>query len=721
MKKNKKVTIFMIIFVASLLPVSPNNIFNKIFSQAKVDKGGNITGTEVWDQDKTIDKDYTVKAGAELIIKKGVTIDFSQGDIIVDGKLLIEGTLDEPVKIEKSLGGQGGYTIAAVNVGEIDVRNADVSGGGRQACLMMNDPMVNTTYACNITGAVSSQSGTVRAENVSFHDNVVAVSVAGQYPTGSSGNVKVNRSEFLNNSLYDVSVSALNSNSDFKYNWWGDDSGPSQQCDIGYDSQQYCYYDKTKGDFDFSNWRTQEKFHDPVIIVPGILGSWKWTDKGDWQMDPIFKTYDSLQKTFEENGYQEGKDLFTLPYQWRASNADTAKLLQEKIREITQNHTVWPKVDILAHSMGGLVVRQYIESADYQDDIDQVVLLGTPNKGAPEDYLVWESGGLPPSNSAILDWALGLIVSQEAHEAGFQNTFDYLHNEPIASVQQLLPDYDYLRDASSNKLRSYSNGGAYPQNSFLDNLNSPGNISKLDAVSITNIVGKQDKNETINEIKVGKPSSDENSEWADGQPINKGLINGKGDGTVPLSSAEAVPSDEQIEINSPHMNLPGQAQDTVYKILTGDSPQTKVSYTPINNTLFFFVMSPIDIQIIAPSGKWIGKNINNLNEGDQIGGAYYSGADLSDGSKNPNEFATIPNPEDGDYTVVTEGTGSGNYTVEVAKISEDENNPGQATQVSADITGTAIDGDVETASAIVSGDSVTTGSNDNTPPEITAD
>ena len=62
----------MLIFVASLLPVSPDNVFSKIFSQAKVDKGGNIIGTEIWDKNKTIDKDYTVKAGAELVIKKGV-------------------------------------------------------------------------------------------------------------------------------------------------------------------------------------------------------------------------------------------------------------------------------------------------------------------------------------------------------------------------------------------------------------------------------------------------------------------------------------------------------------------------------------------------------------------------------------------------------------------------------------------------------------------------
>ncbi len=50
---------------------------------------------------------------------------------------------------------------------------------------------------------------------------------------------------------------------------------------------------------------------DPVVIIPGILGS---SDKnGVWLIDPIFHTYDDLIETLKANGYTEGVDVFTLP------------------------------------------------------------------------------------------------------------------------------------------------------------------------------------------------------------------------------------------------------------------------------------------------------------------------------------------------------------------------------------------------------------------------
>ena len=50
------------------------------------------------------------------------------------------------------------------------------------------------------------------------------------------------------------------------------------------------------------------------------------------------------------------------------------------------------KVDIVAHSMGGLVARSYIQSENYNNDIRNLTLVGTPNKGAVFSYLIWEGG-----------------------------------------------------------------------------------------------------------------------------------------------------------------------------------------------------------------------------------------------------------------------------------------------------------------------------------------
>jgi hypothetical protein len=76
------------------------------------------------------------------------------------------------------------------------------------------------------------------------------------------------------------------------------------------------------------------------------------------------------------------------------------------------------------------------------------------------------------------------------------------------------------------------------------------------------------------------------------------------------------------------------------------------------------VYSPVDIQIVAPDGKWAGKNISNLPDDNKIVGAYYTGFDID------SEFVSIPNP-DGKYRIVTQGMGNGSYTVETTVVSQD--------------------------------------------------
>ena len=93
---------------------------------------------------------------------------------------------------------------------------------------------------------------------------------------------------------------------------------------------------------------------------------------------------------YREDSLLEAKPtLFTFPYDWRADNNITARLLKEKIQRVKEI-SGRDKVDIVAHSMGGLVARSYIEGNDYQNDIDQVVFLGTPHLGSPESYLKYE-------------------------------------------------------------------------------------------------------------------------------------------------------------------------------------------------------------------------------------------------------------------------------------------------------------------------------------------
>jgi pimeloyl-ACP methyl ester carboxylesterase len=184
----------------------------------------------------------------------------------------------------------------------------------------------------------------------------------------------------------------------------------------------------------------------PVIIIPGILGS-RLRERGGreiWpgsiynvlfsarslalDIDPatlepraddveaydLFRGllgsdyYGAIIDTLErQGGYVRGQPgraadagkrrYYIFPYDWRQDNVITARKLDALIEQIRKDYgDPQLKVDIVAHSMGGLITRYYIQYgvADVLDDnefpanfagadkIRTAVLLGTPNLGS---------------------------------------------------------------------------------------------------------------------------------------------------------------------------------------------------------------------------------------------------------------------------------------------------------------------------------------------------
>jgi uncharacterized repeat protein (TIGR01451 family) len=104
----------------------------------------------------------------------------------------------------------------------------------------------------------------------------------------------------------------------------------------------------------------------PVLLVHGWLGSpettWEiWPEKGQvWNDYPIHKV--DIVPNNDRVSYGAGK-------------------VSEKIEELTTLYGI-PKVNIVAHSMGGLNSRWYIQNHGYRNDVNKLVMLGTPNHGA---------------------------------------------------------------------------------------------------------------------------------------------------------------------------------------------------------------------------------------------------------------------------------------------------------------------------------------------------
>jgi len=184
----------------------------------------------------------------------------------------------------------------------------------------------------------------------------------------------------------------------------------------------------------FNNVEVQEKT--PVLIVPGLTGTeiFKSSEKlwpdatrmllsiTDTFMDPLqfsedltpsdnsvfpdkvvsreltFNYTDGLINEFVGQGYAEGQALFTFPYDWRYGvtgvNLDgktNSDLLAQKIQDVMAQ-TGSDKVDVVAHSLGGLIIKKYV--MDHQSDnyIGKAIFVGVPNIGAPKAVKVLVQG-----------------------------------------------------------------------------------------------------------------------------------------------------------------------------------------------------------------------------------------------------------------------------------------------------------------------------------------
>lgn len=123
---------------------------------------------------------------------------------------------------------------------------------------------------------------------------------------------------------------------------------------------------------------------------------------------------------------EEPANFIPFPYDWRRDNRVAARRLKRTLasrlkqwRDYTHNPDA--KVILIAHSMGGLVARYYLERLDGWKDCRALVTLGTPHRGSLN--------------------ALDSLVN--SHSLGFANLTNLIRS--FTSVYQLLPIYRAIR------------------------------------------------------------------------------------------------------------------------------------------------------------------------------------------------------------------------------------------------------------------------------------
>jgi pimeloyl-ACP methyl ester carboxylesterase len=125
-------------------------------------------------------------------------------------------------------------------------------------------------------------------------------------------------------------------------------------------------------------------------------------------------------------GLRKGSNFFTFPYDWRRDNRVSARRLQKFVNEkmyAWRNGAGGPdaKLILIAHSMGGLVARYFIEVLGGWEDVRRLITLGTPHRGALN--------------------ALGFLANGYAKKIGPLKVDATAVLRSFSSVYQLLPTY----------------------------------------------------------------------------------------------------------------------------------------------------------------------------------------------------------------------------------------------------------------------------------------
>jgi probable HAF family extracellular repeat protein len=120
-----------------------------------------------------------------------------------------------------------------------------------------------------------------------------------------------------------------------------------------------------------------------------LRGSYQEYDRHD---DPNLQTEGGCD-TSQMDGART-PNLFVYAYDWRKDNRKNAEGLADYLKCV---HKFWPgsKVDIVTHSMGGLVARRYLLQQG-GDDVDRMITIGAPWLGAPKLVNVLQTGDFAP-------------------------------------------------------------------------------------------------------------------------------------------------------------------------------------------------------------------------------------------------------------------------------------------------------------------------------------
>lgn len=372
---------------------------------------------------------------------------------------------------------------------------------------------------------------------------------------------------------------------------------------------------------------------------------------------------------------QEGENLYCFTYDWRKSNDINALKLSAFIDSVKKWNNC-SQVNIIAHSMGGIVAKKYIAMAG-PDNINKLIFIGTPHLGAPEILLALANGKL----LGLLSWityeseikrlsrnmysAHELIPSKLYNDFSIKNDHTKLnldlYQSCLASKDDENMDHDQMM--TFYKEFVFKDGSTFNKDLLdrSDEFRTSIEDVNFGSIKVYNIVGYN--NATMDKVSF------------DGDDVEYSMkLNG--DGTVPLRSAEIISKSRKLADKTfyikdiAHPSLP--ESEPVLEIIGGllsepavesgfPSEESKIFYEPPESyAISGYVAGKLNGPAVLNAYDLYKKHTGPLTDStweENIPGSKYIPCFLKD----PNSDKAIFLPSDGTYTFTINSQGTTGY------------------------------------------------------------
>jgi pSer/pThr/pTyr-binding forkhead associated (FHA) protein len=168
-----------------------------------------------------------------------------------------------------------------------------------------------------------------------------------------------------------------------------------------------------------------------IVVIPKFLKIERYGALGDFLCEDL--------------GYVRGKDLLEFPWDWRIDPRVAARQLGKAIMDWRERvKEARAPVTIIAHSLGCVVARYYVEKLNGQTAVNRMILIGGTHNGLPKSLQVFGAFGKQPPLYAIAEPFQHAIAS-------------------APSIYTMLPSHTSILDSSRKTIDLYQDESWCPE------------------------------------------------------------------------------------------------------------------------------------------------------------------------------------------------------------------------------------------------------------------